>query len=391
MRAYTACILANIAFLEPGQEQVLRANGVRPLVQMLKSKEDKKVTLHSTAAVQNLTYKNTACCEDVVREGGEKALKKLLQVSEPRCLHSPFACSPAHRSWSDVCLALSASCGGTEPFRARAFLTSCVLLSRVALTGTTACLTNQKMHPHLLPHASPPRHTQHKSEDVQQFAAGALANLQLYRKKQRDDTDAMPGRGSSMSRKVAKILRGRGKGGSSSDGGLGGGSLGFERQLQLDEAATRIQAIARAHMGRKRYEQERRTRVERAAKSERKYNAFSINDVRAELNVVSGGMAAAGGPGPPRLQSILNRGMPPPSLGPGAGFADVGRSVMAPPRRLAPIGGALPKLQPIGGGGMQPAHIRQPEMPPSSLMGRMPPAGGLGAGGLGMPPGVRPL
>ena len=48
---------------------------------MLKGgKEDKKVTLHSTAAVQNLTYKNTRCCEKVLENGGEKALKKLLQV-----------------------------------------------------------------------------------------------------------------------------------------------------------------------------------------------------------------------------------------------------------------------------------------------------------------------
>ena len=128
---YTACILANIAFLEPGQQKVLDANGIPPLVRLLKGKEDKKVTLHSTAAVQNLTYKNTACCQEVIENGGEKALKKLLQ---------------------------------------------------------------------------------HKSDDVQQFAAGALANLQLYRRKE----DAEPGsggapsgggRGSSMSRKVAKILR----------------------------------------------------------------------------------------------------------------------------------------------------------------------------------------
>ena len=83
VRAYTACILANIAFLEPGQQKVLEAGGVPPLVAMLKSKEDKKVTLHSTAAVQNLTYKNTACCQEVLEEGGERALKKLLQVSRP--------------------------------------------------------------------------------------------------------------------------------------------------------------------------------------------------------------------------------------------------------------------------------------------------------------------
>ena len=51
-----------------------------------------KVTLHATAAVQNLTYKNTACCQSVLEHGGEKALKKLLhhksedvqQVRQPR-------------------------------------------------------------------------------------------------------------------------------------------------------------------------------------------------------------------------------------------------------------------------------------------------------------------
>ena len=52
---------------------------------------------------------------------------------------------------------------------------------------------------------------QHKKEDVQQFAAGALANLQLYRRKE----EALEGAGapkSSMSRKVAKILRRKGGG-----------------------------------------------------------------------------------------------------------------------------------------------------------------------------------
>ena len=52
VRAYTACILANIAFLEAGQRMVLEAYGVPPLVRLLKSKDDKKVTLHSTAAIQ---------------------------------------------------------------------------------------------------------------------------------------------------------------------------------------------------------------------------------------------------------------------------------------------------------------------------------------------------
>ena len=125
VRASTASILENDAFHEHATQRVLDANGVEPLVRMLKSKsgEDKKVTLHSTAAVQNLTYKNTLCCQEVLEAGGEKALKKLLQ---------------------------------------------------------------------------------HKSDDVQQFAAGALANLQLYRKK---EDDAGSGRGAM--RKVAKILGAR--------------------------------------------------------------------------------------------------------------------------------------------------------------------------------------
>lgn len=80
VKAYTACILANIAFLADGQETVLEARGVRPLVMMLKEKNDKKITLHSTAAVQNLTYKNERCCQEVIKEGGEKALNKLLKV-----------------------------------------------------------------------------------------------------------------------------------------------------------------------------------------------------------------------------------------------------------------------------------------------------------------------
>ena len=58
--------------------QVLEAGGVAPLVRLLKNRDDKKVTLHATAAVQNLTYKNTACCQSVLEHGGEKALKKLL-------------------------------------------------------------------------------------------------------------------------------------------------------------------------------------------------------------------------------------------------------------------------------------------------------------------------
>ena len=177
VRAYTACILANIAFLEPGQQKVLDAQGIAPLVRLLKNKEDKKVTLHSTAAVQNLTYKNTLCCQEVLEYGGEKALKKLLQ---------------------------------------------------------------------------------HKSDDVQQFAAGALANLQLYRRKESEEQPA--GRGSSMSRKVAKILRRKGGG---SDGSPGGSGPPIPQALQnlsnarLDDAAATIQACYRGKKGREDFERQR--------------------------------------------------------------------------------------------------------------------------------------
>ena len=45
VRAYTACIIANVAFLEVGQRKVLDAQGVPPLVRLLKTKDNKKVTL----------------------------------------------------------------------------------------------------------------------------------------------------------------------------------------------------------------------------------------------------------------------------------------------------------------------------------------------------------
>ena len=51
-----------------GSEKLEHEDGVDD-----KGKEDQKVTLHSTAAVQNLTYKNTACCQEVIENGGEKA------------------------------------------------------------------------------------------------------------------------------------------------------------------------------------------------------------------------------------------------------------------------------------------------------------------------------
>ena len=289
MRAYTACILANIAFLEPGQQKVLEAGGVAPLVRMLKGKEDAKVTLHSTAAVQNLTYKNTACCSEVLDHGGEKALKKLLQ---------------------------------------------------------------------------------HKKEDIQQFAAGALANLQLYRRKAEElspEGGAMPR--SSMGRKVAKILRRKG------GGGGGGGGQGapmpnnmgpsYSNGQQIHEAAMVIQAQYRGNAARKHFEQNRmrgggggggggskfggmmRGVGGGPGGGGSKYDAFSIRDVRKELGAMGpGGMQENVNPGQrtyglPSLSSLGGGGGGPSALmklgGPGEGSAQTPSEVGAvgPRRRRA--------------------------------------------------------
>jgi len=294
VRAYTACILANIAFLEPGQQRVLEAGGVSPLVLMLKSKEDKKVTLHSTAAVQNLTYKNTSCCQEVLEEGGEKALKKLLQ---------------------------------------------------------------------------------HKSEDVQQFAAGALANLQLYRRKASDEgQDGLQpiggGKGTSMSRRVAKILKRKPAHSDSSPGGgssyAEGSADAMEARRALEalrpeeqNAAIQIQSMYRAAEARK--EMSRKRSVQKN-QGKNKYNVFRVNDVRAEL----GGYNAL-----PPLQENLHRG---------------GMPGGAPrrPTRLAPLGnlggggspGKLPGISSLGGAGGLPGLPGLPSMggPPRSGGLRMAPA-----------------
>jgi hypothetical protein len=315
VRAYTACILANIAFLEPGQQRVLEGKGIAPLVRLLKGKEDKKVTLHSTAAVQNLTYKNTACCQEVIDHGGEKALKKLLQ---------------------------------------------------------------------------------HKSDDVQQFAAGALANLQLYRRKADDDPPSGGaagggGRGSSMSRKVAKILRRKNTGGGGGDGSPGGSSAPVPQALQklshakLDDAAATIQACYRGMRGRKDFE---RHRQRDGRKKGNRYDVFRVNDVRAELSVLPPANPRGGGlPGLGKLPGLMGGGGG--GLGPGGpGLSGFNAAPMRAPARLAPLG-SIGGPPPMGGGGPG----RLPGLPAPGGGGNLPGLLGPSAsGGSGLrppPPGLR--
>ena len=249
VRAYAACILANIAFLEAGQKQVLDAQGVAPLVRLLKTKDNKKVTLHSTAAIQNITYKNAECCHAVLEKGGERALKKLLQ---------------------------------------------------------------------------------HRSDEVQQFAAGALANLQLYRQNSESSPKQKKG-----SRLVKNILRRKPAAAAQSEG------LGNPYQAEL--AATTLQAAWRARSDRK----EVAIRRSRQKKKDAKYEVFRVSDVRQELSML------------PQLPSSLKKLSPVHGggmgggMGGGAGGDSMGMPPPRRPPRLAPLG-AAGRLPPLGGGASLP-------------------------------------
>ena len=187
VKAYASCILANIAFIEEGQEAVFNAGGITPLLSLLREHQDTKVRAfhktaisltanaevrtplpchatthpppqshplrlmwhllqvktHATAAIQNLTFKNAACCASVLQARGDKLLKRLLS---------------------------------------------------------------------------------HSTEDVAQFAAGAIANLQLYR-------------GADDASRGERIKKNAGCGGPSTN--------------EQTRAATSLQAVWRGHRGRR--------------------------------------------------------------------------------------------------------------------------------------------
>jgi len=266
---------------------VLKAGGVPPLVRLLKAKDDKKVTLHSTAAIQNLTYKNTLCCQAVLEQGGEKALKKLLQ---------------------------------------------------------------------------------HKSEDVQQFAAGALANLQLYRRSHdaeaasaaptEKSSSLMPTIGSnrsekaskSVTRKVAKILRRR-----SYDNSSNGD------KMRREAAATTIQACRRGMLGRRKVARKRAQQQKKA----NRYDVFKVNDVRAEMAVL---------PALGQKDLIGQRSYPSgtPGLAGFSGVMSVPGTTHPPgrrPQRLAPIDSSVRSAQATKLPSIEPPGRVAPKLPP------MPPPG----------------
>jgi len=245
VRAYAACILANIAFLEAGQRQVLHAQGVSPLLRLLKTKDNKKVTLHSTAAIQNITYKNAECCAAVLEKGGERSLKKLLQ---------------------------------------------------------------------------------HRSDEVQQFAAGALANLQLYRQNREGSPKQKKGRlvKNILRRKPAAAAQGEGLG---------------EPQPGDELAATILQAAWRARAGRR----EVAIRRARQRKKDGRYEVFRVSDVRHELSMLPQLPPSEGRYSLKKLSPVGGGGM-----GGGPGGDSMGTLPPRRPKRLAPLG-AAGRLPPLGG------------------------------------------
>lgn len=86
LHAYAACIIANIAFLPQGQLSLCTCgDAVGQIVHRVQgvtkspSKDEQRVLVHCTAALQNITYKNPDGCETVLASGGEKILRKALK------------------------------------------------------------------------------------------------------------------------------------------------------------------------------------------------------------------------------------------------------------------------------------------------------------------------
>jgi len=262
VKAYAACILANVAFLREGQDRVREAGGIGPLLALLREKHESKVTLHAAAAVQNLTFKSEACCRVVLQLKGDKLLKKLYN---------------------------------------------------------------------------------HASSDVQQFSAGALANLQLYRSG--GEAEATP----------SPLLPTPGKKGRKKKGrGGAGGAAGAEEV----RAAVAIQAVCRGRAGRQRHADIKR----RQDKKKPRYETFSVHAVRSEFESGQGAGRAVRGTFPlaPMGGPPIGGRMPMPLPAP-SGLAPRG----APAGKLAPIG----TLPPIGGGGSNSG----PPLPPLAP-GRMAPS-----------------
>ena len=249
---------------------------------------------------------------------------------------------------------------------------------------------------------------QHKSEDVQQFAAGALANLQLYRKAD-DNGESSPtgrstGAGSMMSRRVAKILRRKpnnSTASSSSDSpppALPAGLRGLQErqdQQEMERAAIVIQSRFQGMIGRKNFEVARKRAAKAEKKGRNKYGGDNIiSGAREESEGNSSGGPNWGGLG----GRWGGKGLPGIGIGAlggggssgamGSGWGDAMSAIRRPPGgRLAP----LPSIS-SSHSALPPMPASLPVPPPMPMGG--PSCGGRnglggmprGPGGMGMPP-----
>lgn len=243
---------------------------------------------------------------------------------------------------------------------------------------------------------------------MQQFAAGALANLQLYRKAD-DNGESSPtgrstGAGSMMSRRVAKILRRKpnnSTASSSSDSpppALPAGLRGLQErqdQQEMERAAIVIQSRFQGMIGRKNFEVARK----RAAKAEKKgRNKYGGDNIISGAREESEGNSS-GGPNWGGLGGRLGgKGLPGIGIGAlggggssgamGSGWGDAMSAIRRPPGgRLAP----LPSIS-SSHSALPPMPASLPVPPPMPMGG--PSCGGRnglggmprGPGGMGMPP-----
>jgi hypothetical protein len=221
---------------------------------------------------------------------------------------------------------------------------------------------------------------------VQQFAAGALANLQLYRKAD-DSGESSPtgrstGAGSMMSRRVAKILRRKpnnSTASSSSDSpppALPAGLRGLQEkqdQQEMERAAIVIQSRFQGMIGRKNFEAARK----RAAKAEKKgRNKYGGDNIISGAREESEGNSSGG----PNWGRLGGKGLPGIGIGAlgggggsggvGSGWGDAMNAIRRPP------GGRLAPLPSISS-----SHAALPPMPASLPVPPPMPMGGPSCGG----------
>ena len=198
-----------------------------------------------------------------------------------------------------------------------------------------------------------PNNPEKAVEDVHSFAAGALANLQLYRAKDHSEDvgTASGGKPSLMSKRMAKILRRK----PAASAGLGeqpglGALQNLQGHRELDRAAMLIQATWHGARQRKLYEQQRARVAKRERKGKNKYGGGDaiLGAARAELEAAPSAWsksALGGVAGQRALPGILNGS----ELSGGGIWDNAAAAIQVKrPARLAPLQNLSHRAPPLG-------------------------------------------